>query len=70
MAAVEGSEEEQKGSPPNVGVKMIQHDGILGRMRELVEAGSENQQTVDQQRDADEKPDRDRALRIHDLTRK
>ncbi len=69
MAAVEGAEDEEESAPPHVGVKMIEDDGILGRMRKLVEARSENQQAVHYQRDADEKPDRDGALRIHSITR-
>ena len=70
MTAVEGSEEKQKGSPPDISVKMIEHDGILRGMRELVEAGSENQQAIYQQRDADKEPYGNGVLRVHSITRK
>jgi hypothetical protein len=67
---VEESEDEQQDTPPDVGVKMVEHDWILRRMRELVEARSKNQYTVHQQRDADKEPDGDGTLRIHAITRK
>lgn len=70
MAAVENAQEEENRSPPDVGVQVVEHYGIRGRMRELVETGGENQQPVHQQRDADEEPDGDGALGIHVITRK
>lgn len=33
---VEEAEDEEKGAPPDVGVKMIEDDGVCGRMGELV----------------------------------
>ena len=70
MAAVKCSKQEQEGTPPHVGVKMIQDDRVLRRMGELIEPRNENQQAVHHQRDADEEPDRDGTLRIHGITRK
>lgn len=67
---VEKSEDEKESAPPDGGVKMIENDGICGRMGEFVQAGAENQGAIDQQRDADEEPDRNGRLRIHSITRK
>ena len=42
-AAVEGAEEKEQRSPPDAGVKMIEHDGMLRGMGEFIKTRSENQ---------------------------
>ena len=68
--AIKHSHEKQNRPPPYAGVKVIKHDTIHRRMGELIEAGTENQQPIHEQRNADEKPDRNAALLFHHLTRR
>jgi hypothetical protein len=58
----------QKRAPPNVGMETEEHHAHDRRMRDFVDAGAQDQQAINQQRDADEEPDGDgnRMVRVHE----
>src|SRR5439155_22387689 len=65
---IEGAQHGQQRSPPDIGVKVGAHHGMLRRRNE--QPGPYNQQPIDEQQSADEKPDREHSGTMHSATRK
>src|ERR1017187_6570624 len=62
---VEDPQQQQYGSPPHIGVILEQHNWVRRGMYKFPETCTQNQRTIDQQGDADEKPDRNAATFSH-----
>ena len=67
VPAVKGANQGQQPSPPGAGVKLKQHHLSLRRrrVRDLVQTRAQNEHSIHQQRQADEKPDRNRTSCCH-----
>jgi hypothetical protein len=55
----------EQSAPPHIGVQIKQHNRIRRRMKDFPHSRAANQNTVHEQRNPDEKPDRNAAFVMH-----
>src|SRR5690242_7525169 len=65
MVGIDDAQEKKQPSPPDAGVQVIKNNPILGRMRQFVTSGTQDQPARHQQANADKEPDRDGASGDH-----
>src|SRR3954452_17805228 len=59
---IEDADQEQNEPPPNTGMQVFEYNVLLRRMRQTIDSGGGNHNSISQQQDTDEKPNRDKSF--------